>query len=162
MSMRVPVLGLATTGCGLLLAILPGLPWYSADLPTGSAQLSGYGATGGTWILPVAGVVLAVAGLLTIWWRPRTGTRLARIIGAFIVLAAGVAVGWAARAALVPAVGVVAERPGMPASPLGGDWIITVLPAAWITIAAAALAGMAGILLLTARPKDMIGAEDVS
>ena len=50
----------------------------------------------------------------------------------------------------------------MPASPLGGDWIITVLPAAWITIAAAALAGMAGILLLTARPKDMIGAEDVS
>ena len=41
MSMRVPVLGLATTGCGLLLAILPGLPWYSADLPAGSAQLSG-------------------------------------------------------------------------------------------------------------------------
>ena len=107
MSMRVPVLGLATAGCGLLLAVLPGLPWYSADLPTGSAQLSGYAATGGTWILPVAGAVLAAAGLLTAWWRPRTGTRLARIVGAFIVMAAVVAVGWAARAALVPAVGVV-------------------------------------------------------
>jgi hypothetical protein len=112
-------------------------------------------------VLPVAGVIMIATGVLCVWWRPATGTRVARILGALVVVAAVVGIVWAARAALSPGIGVVAERAGQPVAPLDGDWSVTVLPAAWITVATAALAGMAGILLLTARPEDMIGPDEL-
>ena len=58
MSPRAHGLGVASAACGLLLCILPVLAWYSADLPTGSDSLTGYGASAATWVLPVAGVIL--------------------------------------------------------------------------------------------------------
>ena len=161
MKPRAHGLGVAAIACGLLLCILPALAWYSADLPTGSDQLTGYGASATTWILPVAGGIMMLAGLLCVWWRPAPGTRVARILGALVVVAAVVGVVWAARAALSPGIGVGAERVGQPAAPLDGDWSVTVLPAAWIAVATAALAGMAGILLLTARPDEMIGPDEL-
>ncbi len=161
MNPRAHGLGVASVGCGLLLCILPALAWYSADLPTGSDSLTGYGASATTWVLPVAGVIMIATGVLCVWWRPATGTRVARILGALVVVAAVVGIVWAARAALSPGIGVVAERAGQPVAPLDGDWSVTVLPAAWITVATAALAGMAGILLLTARPEDMIGPDEL-
>lgn len=161
MSPRAHGLGVASIACGVLLCILPALAWYSADLPTGSDSLTGYGASATTWVLPVAGVIMMATGVLCVWWRPPTGTRVARILGALTVVAAVVSVVWAARAALAPGIEVVAERAGQTAVPLSGDWPVTVLPAAWIAIAAAALAGMVGILLLTARPEEMIGPEEL-
>lgn len=160
MTPRAHGLGVASIACGLLLGILPALAWYSADLPTGSDSLTGYGASATTWVLPVAGVLMMVTGMLCVWWRPASGTRVARILGALVVVAAVVGVAWAARAALAPGIEVVAERAGQPAAPLNGDWSVTVLPAAWIAIATAALAGMVGILLLTARPEEMIGPDE--
>ncbi len=160
MNPRTRVLGLAILGCGALLCILPALPWYSADLPTGADRLTGYGATAVTWILPVAGGMLVAAGLLAAWWQPSTGTRVARLLGGLVVVCAITATTWAARAALGTTIQVVAERPGRAAAPLEGEWSVTVLPAAWISIAAAALAGMAGILLLIARSEDMIRPDD--
>ena len=157
MNPRAHGLGIAAFCCGLLLCILPALAWYSADLPTGPDDLTGYGASATTWILPVSGAILMVSGLLAVWWHPPTGTRVARILGALVVVAAVAAVAWAARAALAPGIAVVAERRGQVTAALNGEWAVTVLPAAWIAIAAAALAGMAGILLLTARPDEMIG-----
>jgi hypothetical protein len=154
-------LGVAAVACGLLLCILPLLAWYSADLPTGSDSLTGYGASATTWVLPVAGLIMMATGVLCVWWRPAPGTRVARILGALMVVAAVVGVAWAARAALAPGIEVVAERAGQPAAPLDGDWSVTVLPAAWIAVATAALAGMVGILLLTARPDEMIGPDDL-
>jgi len=161
MSPRAHGLGIAAFCCGLLLCILPALAWYSADLPTGPDDLTGYGASATTWILPVSGAILMVTGLLTVWWHPPTGTRVARILGALVVVAAVAGVAWAARAALAPGIAVVAERPGQTPAALDGEWVVAVLPAAWIAIAAAALAGMAGILLLTARPDEMIGPGDL-
>lgn len=161
MSPRAHGLGVASAACGLLLCILPVLAWYSADLPTGSDSLTGYGASAATWVLPVAGVILIAVGVLCVWWRPATGTRVARILGALVVVAAVVGVVWATRAALAPGIEVVAERAGKPSARLNGDWSVTVLPAAWIAIAAAAMAGMVGILLLTARPEDMIGLDEL-
>ena len=161
MNPRAHGLGVAAIACGLLLCILPALAWYSADLPTGSDQLTGYGASATTWILPVAGGIMMLAGLLCVWWRPATGTRVARILGALVLVAAVAGVAWAGRAALAPGVQVVAERVGQVTAPLEGDWPVTVLPAAWIAVATAALAGMAGILLLTARPDEMIGPDEL-
>lgn len=161
MNPRARALGLAAVGCGLLLCILPSLEWYSADLPTGTATLTGYGASATTWMLPVAGGLMIISGLLAAWWRPATGTRVARILGSLVIVSAVVGVVWAARAALAPGIEVVAERAGQSAAALEGDWSVVVLPAAWIAVAAAALAGMAGILLLTVRPDEMIGADEV-
>ena len=161
MSPRAHGLGVASAACGLLLCILPLLAWYSADLPTGSDSLTGYAASATTWVLPVAGAIMIAVGVLCVWWRPATGTRVARILGGLVVVAAVVGVAWAARAVLAPGIEVVAERAGMPSAPLDGDWSVAVLPAAWIAVAVAALAGMVGILLLTARPEDMIGPDEL-
>ena len=49
--------------CGVLRAARPALPWYSASLPTGTASLSGYGAGGASWILPVIGAALVAEAL---------------------------------------------------------------------------------------------------
>lgn len=152
MSTRARVIGVAIIACGLVMAVLPALPWYAADLPTGSASLSGYGAGGASWILPVIGVALVVTGLLAAWWRPLPGTRPARILGGVTVLWAALGVAWAALVALTPRVDVVAVRAGLPDAPLLGDWSLTVMPPAWACLAAAALAGMAGILLVTPGP----------
>ena len=161
MNPRARALGLATVGCGLLLCILLALQWYSADLPTGSATLTGYGSSATTWMLPVTGALMIITGLLAAWWRPATGTRVARILGSLVIVAAVLGVVWAARATLAPGVEVVAERVGQPTAALEGEWSVTVLPAAWIAVAAAALAGMAGILMLTARPDEMIGPDEL-
>ncbi len=117
MNPRTRVLGLAILGCGALLCILPSLPWYSADLPTGADRLTGYGATAVTWILPVAGGMLVAAGLLAAWWQPSTGTRVARLLGGLVVVCAITAITWATRAALATVIQVVAERPGRAAAP---------------------------------------------
>lgn len=144
-------LGLAVMACGLLMIVLPALPWFAADLPTGPADLSGYGAGGVAWILPVIGGALLVTGLLVAWWCPPPGTRQARALGGTAVLLAGLGVAWGALVALSPRIGVVAERLGSPDSPIAGDWAVSTLPGAWACLAAAAIAGMAGILLMTPR-----------
>jgi len=158
MSMRPKVLGAAIAACGLLMVVLPALPWYAATLPTGSASLSGYGAGGASWILPVIGAALMATGVLAAWWSPSPGTRTARVIGGCSILWAVLGVAWAALVALAPRVEVVAERAGLPDSPIAGDWAVTVLPPAWACLAAAALAGMAGILLMT-TPSGSAGRE---
>lgn len=150
MTRRTRVLGVAIAACGVLLAVLPALPWYGAVLPTGTASLSGYGAGGASWILPLIGAALAVTGALAAWWAPPPGTRTARVLGGVVVLWAVLGVAWSALVALAPRVEVVAQRVGLPDSPIAGDWAVNVLPPAWVCLAAAALAGMAGILLMTA------------
>lgn len=148
-------LGIAVLACGVLMAVLPALPWFGADLPTGRADLTGYGAGGVAWILPVIGGVLATTGILAAWWTPQAGTRPARLLGGAVVLMAALGVAWSAIIAFVPRIDVVAARVGMPDAPLAGDWAVSALAPAWIFMAAAALAGMAGILLLTPRPEDL-------
>ena len=78
------------------MAVLPALPWFGADLPTGRADLTGYGAGGVAWILPVIGAVLATAGILVAWWTPQAGTRPARLLGGAVVLMAALGVAWSA------------------------------------------------------------------
>lgn len=158
MSARPKVLGTAIAACGLLMAVLPALPWYSATLPTGSASLSGYGAGGASWILPVIGAALMATGVLAAWWSPPAGTRTARVLAGCTILWAVLGVAWSALVALAPRVDVVAERAGLPDSPIAGDWSVVVLPPGWACLAAAALAGMAGILLMT-TPGGPGGAE---
>ena len=155
MSGRTRAIGIAIIACGVLMMVLPALPWYGAALPGGSASLSGYGAGGSAWILPVLGVALLVTGALALWWSVPPGTRGARVIGGVTILWAALGVAWAALVALAPRVDVVAERPGLPEAVLAGEWAVSVLPAAWACLAAAALAGMSGILLMTPRPGDM-------
>lgn len=159
MSARSRTLGIVAAVAGALLAVLPTLPWYGADLPGGGAWLSGYASGGESWILPVIGGALVVTGVLVAWWRPTPGTRLARVLGAITCVMAALGIAWAALIALSPRVRVIAERPGEPAAPIAGDWDVTVLPPAWIVVAAAAIAGMAGILLITPSPDD-IGDDD--
>lgn len=154
MSTRARVIGVAIAACGLLMAVLPALPWYAATLPTGTASLSGYGAGGASWILPVIGAAMAATGVLVAWWQPLPGTRTARVLGGVAVLWAVLGVAWAALVALAPRVDVVAVRAGMADAPLAGDWAMTVMPPAWACLAAAALAGMAGILLVTPGPRS--------
>ncbi len=155
MNVRSRSLGVAVIACGVLMAVLPALPWYGADLPTGRADLTGYGAGGVAWILPVIGAALATAGILAAWWTPQTGSRPARLLGGAVVLMAALGVAWSAITAFIPRIDVVAARAGMPDAPLAGDWAVSALTPAWICMAAAALAGMAGILLLTPRPEDL-------
>lgn len=154
MSTRARVIGAAIVACGLLLAALPLMPWYAATLPTGTASLSGYGAGGASWILPVIGAAMAITGCLVAWWQPLPGTRTARVLGGMAVLWAALGVAWAALVALVPRVDVVAVRAGLPDASLMGEWAVTVMPPAWACLAAAALAGMAGILLVTPGPRS--------
>jgi hypothetical protein len=155
MSTRARVIGVAIAACGVLVAVLPALPWYAATLPTGTASLSGYGAGGASWILPVIGAAMAITGVLAALWQPLPGTRTGRVLGGVTVLWAALGVAWSALVALTPRVDVVAVRAGFPDAPLAGDWVVTVLPPAWACLAAAALAGMAGILLVTpARSSD--------
>jgi hypothetical protein len=155
MNSRARSLGIAVIACGVLMAVLPALPWFGADLPTGRADLTGYGAGGVAWILPVIGAALITAGVLTAWWTPPPGTRPARLLGGGVVLMAALGVAWSALIALAPRIDVVAARAGLPDAPLSGDWAVSALAPAWICMAAAALAGMAGILLLTPRPDDL-------
>jgi len=155
---RSRALGIAIVACGVLLMALPALPWYEASLPTGSASLTGYGAGGASWILPVIGVAMVVTGVLALWWSVPTGTRGARVIGGLTILWAVLGVAWAALVALSPRVEVVAQRAGLPDAALAGEWSVSVMPAGWACLAAAALAGMAGILLMTPRAGD--GAHD--
>ncbi len=152
MSSRPRALGVIIVACGVLLGVLPALPWYGTSLPTGTASLSGYGAGGALWILPVIGAALVVTGLLAVWWMAPPGTRSARVLGGATILWAVLGVAWGSLVALSPRVTVVAVRAGLPDSPLAGDWSVAVLPPAWAGLAAAALAGMAGILLMTPRP----------
>jgi hypothetical protein len=70
------------------------------------------------------------------------------------VLIAGLGVAWSALIALSPRIDVVAARLGLPDAPLAGEWAVSALAPAWICVAAAALAGMAGILLFTPRAGD--------
>lgn len=154
---RTRALGIAIVACGVLLMALPALPWYGASLPSGSASLTGYGAGGASWILPVIGVALVVTGVLALWWSVPPGTRGARVIGGLTILWAVLGVAWAALVALAPRVDVVASRAGLPDATLAGDWTVNVLPAAWACLAAAALAGMSGILLMTPRPGEVPG-----
>ncbi len=154
MSRRTRSLGIAVLACGVLMALLPVLPWYGADLPTGRAVLSGYAAGGVAWILPVIGTAMVVAGVLIAWWTPSPGTRPARLLGGAVVLIAGLGVAWSALIALSPRIDVVAARLGLPDAPLAGEWAVSALAPAWICVAAAALAGMAGILLFTPRAGD--------
>jgi hypothetical protein len=149
-------LGIAVLACGVLMVLLPALPWYGADLPTGRVDLTGYGAGGVAWILPLIGAAMAVAGILAAWWAPTPATRLARLLGGAVVLMAALGVAWSALIAFGPRIDVVATRAGMPDAPLAGEWAVSALAPAWICMAAAALAGMAGILLLTPRPDDLV------
>lgn len=155
MSRRVRSLGIAVLACGVLMAVLPALPWYGADLPTGRADLTGYGAGGVAWILPVVGAAMVIIGGLIAWWAPRPGTRPARLLGGAVILMAALGVAWSALIALSPRIDVVATRLGLPDAPLAGEWAVSALAPAWICVAAAALAGMAGILLITPRPEDI-------
>ena len=155
MSGRTRAIGIAIVACGVLMMALPALPWYGASLPTGSASLTGYGAGGASWILPVIGVALVVTGVLAVWWSMPPGTRGARVIGGLAILWAVLGVAWSALVALSPRVEVVAERAGLPEATLAGEWAVNVLPAAWACLAIAALAGMSGILLMTPRPGDL-------
>ena len=159
MNGRTRVIGIAIVACGVLMMALPALPWYGASLPTGSASLTGYGAGGASWILPVIGLALVVMGVLALWWSVPPGTRGARVIGGLTILWAVLGVAWSALVALSPRVDVVAERAGLPDATLAGDWAVSVLPAAWACLAVAALAGMAGILLMTPRPGDVSADE---
>ena len=148
MSGRGRILGAAVVACGALVALLPVLPWYAATLRSGTASLSGYGAGGASWILPVIGAALACTGGLIAWWHPVPGSRMARALGGVVILLAVAGAAWAALIALAPRVDVVVVRTGVRDAPLGGEWAIGVLPPAWACLAAAALAGMAGILLM--------------
>lgn len=152
MSPRTRAIGVALVACGILLAALPALDWYSADLPSGPDRLTGYGATGETWILPALGALLVVVGGLAAWVRPAAGGQGTRRLGVFALVGAGLGVAWAGKSALTPSVDVVAQRTGVPPAVLTGDWHVSVLSPAWITVAAAALAGMAAILLIAGRP----------
>lgn len=162
MTSRMRALGIAIIACGALMAVLPALPWYGANLPTGSADLTGYGAGGVAWLLPVMGAALIIIGVLIGWWTPRPGTRQARGLGGAVTLMAAVGVAWSALIALSPRINVVAARAGMPESPLSGEWAVAALAPAWTCIAAAALAGMAGILLVTPRHDDIGGSGDTT
>ena len=82
MSGRTRALGIAIVACGVLMMVLPALPWYGASLPTGEASLTGYGAGGASWILPVIGLALVVIGVLALWWSIPPGSRGARVLGA--------------------------------------------------------------------------------
>jgi hypothetical protein len=148
MSARSRMLGAAAVACGALMALLPVLPWYAATLRSGTASLSGYGAGGASWILPVIGAALACAGGLIAWWHPVPGSRTARALGGVVIVLAAAGAAWTAVVALAPRVDVVVVRTGVPDAPLSGEWAIGVLPPAWACLAAAALAGMAGILLM--------------
>jgi hypothetical protein len=142
-------LALAVMACGVLMLALPTLPWFAADLPTGRVDLSGYGVGGVAWILPAIGAALVGTGLLVAWWRPPPGTRQARFLGGTVVVLAALGVLWGALVTLWPRIGVVAQRAGRPDAPIGGEWSVSALPGAWACLAAAAVAGMAGILLIT-------------
>ena len=148
MSARSRMLGVAVVACGALMALLPVLPWYAATLRSGTASLSGYGAGGASWILPVIGAALACAGGLIAWWHPVPGSRTARALGGVVIVLTAAGAAWTALVALAPRVDVVVVRTGVPDAPLSGEWAIGVLPPAWACLAAAALAGMAGILLM--------------
>ncbi len=154
MTGRARALGIAVAACGVLMVVLPALPWYGASLPTGDASLSGYGAGGTTWIIPVIGAALVVTGALAVWWGVPPGSRGSRALGAVALLWAALGVAWVAAGALSPDVHVVAAREGLPDAALAGEWAVSALPAAWACLAVAALAGMAGILLMTPRPGD--------
>lgn len=153
MSSRTRAIGVALVACGILLGALPALDWYSADLPSGPDRLTGYGATGETWILPALGILLVVAGGLAAWVRPAAGGQDARRIGRCALFGAVLGVAWAGKGVLAPSVDVVAHRIGVPPAVLSGDWHVSVLSPAWITVAAAALAGMAAILLIAGQPE---------
>ena len=96
MSGRTRAIGIAIVACGVLMMALPALPWYGASLPTGNASLTGYGAGGASWILPVIGVALVVTGVLAVWWSMPPGTRGARVIGGLAILWAVLGVAWSA------------------------------------------------------------------
>ena len=152
MSARAPSgarpLGLAMALAGVAMATLAFLPWYSAPVPGGRASASGIGASGEIWSLPALGAVAVAAGVaLTLSGAP-TGAPAARRAGLLALVAGALGAFWAIKNGLEVPVSLVVATAGR-AVDVGSP--VDVQPAAFGCAAAAACAGLAGLLAI--RPE---------
>ena len=146
MAVRIALLAMGVSGC--FAAGLAFLPWYAADLPSGRETLSGVGASGDAWSVPVAGG-LAVAVALALLLRLRGGRTVGTAPIALVVVAAAVGAFWAIWNALaVPALVTVAVQGGESLTVAPGLVAMDLRPAAPLAAAACCLAALSGLVAL--------------
>jgi len=135
---RVHVLGSVALAAALVVALAPLAPWFSADVPGGTARAAGVEASGALWAAPPVGLVGALLALLVLRAAaPRpVGVALAVLGAAALLLTLPVVASPPVRL-VADAGGVAREFPVAPA----------LLPAAYVAPLAAAALVLAGLAL---------------
>lgn len=96
------VCGAALLTLGIAIAGLPGLEWFTAPPGAERAGVTGFGAVGQLWLLPVLGAVVVGAGAGLVAARPGEGRATARWAGPLAMGAGLAALAFAAWAAADP------------------------------------------------------------
>ena len=102
MNARIP--GVALLAAGAATAVVPGFVWFSGPPPATPTHASGFAGSGQLWLLPLLGVLIALAGAGLVSARPGTGRAAARWAGPLSLVAGLVAAALAIWAAADPAV----------------------------------------------------------
>ncbi len=102
MTGRAPGAALLLTGAAI--AVVPGFAWFSGPPPATPTHASGFAASGQLWLLPLLGVLIALAGAGFVSARPGTGRAVARWAGPLALVSGTVALALAVWAAADPTV----------------------------------------------------------
>ena len=121
--------------------------WYAVRTPSGRLTTSGVKAAGELWILLALGGLIALAAV-ALAVDARRGA-VARVLALVVVAAGALAVGVALENALNPSVGLEVVEATGPAARVAPELVqVDVRPAAYLAVAAAAVAAMAGLVRL--------------
>ncbi|MBJ7457286.1 MAG: hypothetical protein JHC74_14625 [Thermoleophilia bacterium] len=138
MTPRVP--GAVLLVAGAATAVVPGFTWFTGPPPATPTHASGFAGAGQLWLLPLLGVLIALAGAGFISARPGAGRAVARWAGPLSLAAGLIAAALAVWAASDPVVTLRVTTDGLTETvPVA----VTLEPAAF---AAPVIAGLAAVI----------------
>ena len=105
--MTARIAGVVATVAGLVVVILPAFTWFTVETPLGDASVSGFGASGVLWVLPLVGGLGALIGILVARRPPAPSSPEAHWGGGVLAVLGALAVFWSLWVALDPPVSVV-------------------------------------------------------
>lgn len=141
MNPRIP--GAVLLAAGVATAVVPGFVWFTGPPPATPTHASGFAASGQLWLLPLLGVLIALAGAGFISARPGAGRAVARWAGPLALVAGLVAAALAVWAAADPAVTLRVTTDGLTETvPVA----VTLEPAAFTAPVVAGIAAVIGAI----------------
>jgi hypothetical protein len=134
------IAGAALLVTGAATAVVPGFVWFAGPPPATPTHASGFSGSGQLWLLPLLGILIALAGAGFMSARPGSGRAVARWAGPLSLVAGLVAAALAVWAAADPAVNLRVTTDGLTETvPVA----VTLEPAAF---AAPVVAGIAAVI----------------